>query len=284
MFLASNQLDAFYMVAQTLNFSRAAERLNITQSALSQRILTLEEELGLTLFIRERAGIQLTEAALSLLRYCQNRSCLEEELLSEIQPGTPGSLSGAVRIAGFSSVTRSVILPSLANLLRNHSKLKVEVLTREIGDLTPLLKRGEVDFIAIDQDLKQEGFEGSLIGYEEYVHVRSKKFSADEIFLDNDPNDKTTKSYFQLSSKDFTKLKRRYLDDIYGLIDGVRLGLGEAVLPRHLLRDLNDLVIVNPKTVLKIPVYIQYHSQGYYTKLQSAVVDEIKKNAPLLLK
>src|SRR5271156_5012173 len=125
MFLSSIQLDAFYAVAQTLHFSQAAEKLHITQSALSQRVLALESELGLTLFIRGRSGVRLTEAALRLLRYCQNRQGLEEELISEIESKGNESLAGTVRIAGFSSVMRSVVLPALAPLLKLHPKINL---------------------------------------------------------------------------------------------------------------------------------------------------------------
>lgn len=45
--------------------------LNITQSALPQRILNLESDLGSTLFIRESSGILLTELGQRMLRYCQ---------------------------------------------------------------------------------------------------------------------------------------------------------------------------------------------------------------------
>lgn len=42
--------------------------------ALSQRVLILEEELGTTLFIRDRAGLKLTDSALGLIRYCQMKN------------------------------------------------------------------------------------------------------------------------------------------------------------------------------------------------------------------
>ena len=284
MFISSSQLDAFFAVAQALHFSKAAEKLHITQSALSQRILALEKELGLTLFIRERSGVQLTEGAYRLLQYCQSRNALEEELLSEFETSAGSSFAGTIRLAGFSSVTRSVILPSLAVFMRENPRLRLEILTRETSELPGLLRRGEVDYIIVDQDLKRDGFDGFLLGHEENVLVRSKSFSNNEVFLDHDANDETTKNYLRLSDKDFSKVKRRYLDDVYGLVDGVRLGWGQAVLALHILRDFPDVEIVNPRTVLKTPVYLHFHSQPYFTKLHMAVVSELKKNSTALLK
>lgn len=287
MFLSSGQLDAFYAVAQTLHFSKAATQLNITQSALSQRVLALEEDLGVTLFLRSRSGIQLTEEAQRLLVYCQNRRGLEEELLAEMTE-TDGSLGGTIRIAGFSSVIRSVVMPALGEFIRKNTKLKIEFLTREIGEIEGLLKSGEVDFIVTDQIINREDVEGFLLGHEDSVLVRSKKFETPEYFLDHDPQDQTTKNYLKTmdgpSKKKNLKMKRRYLDDVYGLIDGVRFGFGFAVLPRHLLKGESDLEIVNPRAVLKTPVHLYYPVQPFYTKLHQAVVRDLKKNCGLFLK
>ena len=56
------QLKRFIAVAQTQNFTRAAELLHVAQPSLSKQILLLEEELGFALFLRETRPIQLTEA------------------------------------------------------------------------------------------------------------------------------------------------------------------------------------------------------------------------------
>ena len=73
MSLPSNRLDAFVAVARTQHFSRAAEGLFITQSALSQRVKQLEDFLGVTLFIRDREGARLTEKGERLLDLSRGR-------------------------------------------------------------------------------------------------------------------------------------------------------------------------------------------------------------------
>src|SRR5688500_12937041 len=98
--LSSHQLDAFYAVAQTGSFTKAAARLHITQPAVSQRILNLEEELETSLFVRERQKLRLTDAGSTLLRYCQTKDSLETELVGRLRASQGGALTGALRIAG----------------------------------------------------------------------------------------------------------------------------------------------------------------------------------------
>lgn len=63
----TQQLESFIQVAENLNFARAAEALNVTQSAVSRQIHSLEEELGTKLFIRSTRTVSLTPAGISFL-------------------------------------------------------------------------------------------------------------------------------------------------------------------------------------------------------------------------
>ena len=67
------QIQCFLSVAETLNFTEAANRLFIAQSSLSRNISHLEEEIGLTLFIRTKKYVRLTPSGtvLSLFRIFQ---------------------------------------------------------------------------------------------------------------------------------------------------------------------------------------------------------------------
>ena len=69
--LSSRQLEYFRAVARELHFTRAAAALNIAQPALSQHIRKLERQLGLTLFERDRHGVELTPAGAALLHHAE---------------------------------------------------------------------------------------------------------------------------------------------------------------------------------------------------------------------
>jgi DNA-binding transcriptional LysR family regulator len=275
MALPSNQLEAFLAVSQTLNFTKAAEALHITQSALSQRIMNLEKELETTLFIRDRAGLRLTEAAQSLVRYCRCKNSLEEEFLSELS-GT--ELNGSIRIGGFSSVMHSVILPSLAELLTQNKKLRLQIIVDELDNLPALLHRGEIDFMILDKRDSSDELEGVSLGTEKNVLVQKKRYRGEEIFIDHDENDRVTLEYLRLAGKKRKKIERHYLDDIHGLLSGARAGLGRAVVPRHLLVDEKDLEVVDPEIVLEYPVYLYFYTQPYYSRLHQQVVEALVRN------
>lgn len=275
MALSSLFLEAFLSVAQTGSFTKAADRLHITQSALSQRILNLESELQTTLLIRDRAGLRMTPTGESLLRFCHAQQALEQEFLQGLAPQKGSELTGVYRIGGFSSITRSVLLPACAKILRENPIL-ISFMTRELQDLPNLLKKSEVDLIVLDQRLSREGIETVFLGFEENLLVRSTKYSQNlDWYLDHDQNDVTTQQYLQKFGMKRKTLKRRFLDDVYGLVDGVKLGFGIAVLPRHLIEKEKDLEIMSPDQILKIPAWAHYLSQPFYTRLHTRVLEEI---------
>ncbi|HEX9918539.1 MAG TPA: LysR family transcriptional regulator, partial [Pyrinomonadaceae bacterium] len=92
------QLRAFRVVAETLNFTRAAERLHLTQAAVSHQIKALETELGEPLFIRLKRGVKLSQAGEAALEYTE-RILDDAEALRERVSGAERALAGRVRAA-----------------------------------------------------------------------------------------------------------------------------------------------------------------------------------------
>lgn len=268
------QLDAFLHVAQTLSFTRAAENLHVTQSALSQRIRNLEEDLETTLFIRDRVSVKLTELGFQLLRYCQIQECAESDLLAALK-GSKQSLGGKIRIAGFSSVNRSLVIPALQSLMINHVGLSISLMTREMRDLDDLLKRSAVDYILTSRLATSPDIECLLLGHEENVLVGSARHKIKDIYLDHDEKDEMTHLFFKKFKADVKTKQMRFLDDVYGLIDGVKYGYGIAVLPRHLIAGDRDLLVLEKKSVLKSPVYLQFFRQPYYRFHHQQIIDAL---------
>ncbi len=75
------QINCFLVLAQTLNFTKAAEKLYISQSAVSKQIFSLEQELGFPLFLRSKRNVLLTENGKHMMTFFQKvqREYLDEQ-------------------------------------------------------------------------------------------------------------------------------------------------------------------------------------------------------------
>jgi DNA-binding transcriptional LysR family regulator len=95
------QLHYFIAVAEALNFRKAAERLHITQPSVSRKVRQLEDELGVTLLIRDRKQVQLTDAGRLVLHKAKALLAEAAELAQSVHradPGERGSLKVGVGI------------------------------------------------------------------------------------------------------------------------------------------------------------------------------------------
>ena len=77
--------------AELGSFTRAAAALNFTQPAVSHQISQLEQQLGVTLFVRAKGKISLTPEGEIVVQYVRRMKALEQQLLDDLQPPTGGS-------------------------------------------------------------------------------------------------------------------------------------------------------------------------------------------------
>jgi DNA-binding transcriptional LysR family regulator len=106
------QLRAFVTVATLGHFGQAAERLNLTQPSLTQRVQALERELGVQLLERNPRHVQLTPAGRLLLPHAQKLVQLDDEAqrdIKDFRAGVTGRLSIAYQNAGDSSLAGSIL-------------------------------------------------------------------------------------------------------------------------------------------------------------------------------
>ena len=291
MSLSSIQLDAFWALSKSGNFSKAAESIHITQSALSQRIINLEEAVGTTLVIRDSNGIKLTDTGQELLRYVQKKQALEEEFQTRAGMDTQVSsakLSGRIRMASLSSLMHSVLFPALDEIIAGQTEVLVDTSICEMRDLENRLRHGQADFIVTSTEWKKEDLKGYKLGEEENVLVRSKlNKERENIFLDHDPQDSTTEDFMRLNGQKSRSFKRCYVDDIYGILEGVSLGWGSAIVPKHLIdsnpKYQDTIKIAKGYAPLRTPIWLYHYEQPYYTRLEKMVIDCLCENVTKVL-
>jgi DNA-binding transcriptional LysR family regulator len=145
----------FLATASELNFTRAAERCNVTQPSLTRAIRHLEDELGGDLFRRERPQAQLTELGQRmhpLLEQCYESALGVRSLAAAINSGEIGSL----KLALSRTINLDLLTPHFAELSRLFKRIEVKLLRGTSPEIVGLLKSGEAD-LAIAAEL--EGWE-----------------------------------------------------------------------------------------------------------------------------
>jgi len=113
----TRQLAAFCAVVERKSFSQAAERLGVTQPAVSLQVRSLEKRLGRTLLDRSGRRVEPTEAGLALYRGAQRMLALEGQLIEKLDAGEGGELRGALEV-GASTGPGSTVVPVLLCELR----------------------------------------------------------------------------------------------------------------------------------------------------------------------
>jgi LysR family transcriptional regulator, transcriptional activator of the cysJI operon len=108
----TRQLAAFCAVVERKSFSQAAERLGVTQPAVSLQVRSLEKRLGRLLLDRSGRRVEPTEAGLALYRGAQRLLALEGQLLDELLAGDEGELGGTLEV-GASTGPGSTVVPVL---------------------------------------------------------------------------------------------------------------------------------------------------------------------------
>jgi DNA-binding transcriptional LysR family regulator len=122
-------LRYFAVVAEELHFGRAAERLHISQPALSQQIRVLEDQVGMPLFVRGSRGVSLTDAGQTLLaeaRELLERSYRLGESMEQLRLGASGTLR-----VGVAPGVPADLLPAVLGPLKQREP-EAHVIVREL--------------------------------------------------------------------------------------------------------------------------------------------------------
>ena len=145
-FVNTAALRYFYEVARYGSFRLAAEKIHIAASAISRQIQLLEQELGTKLFVRKRAGLQLTAAGEALL-YRVKKAMGELSVGRSEIDALHGSQKGIVRIGINETVARDFFAGFLKQFRHKHPNMKFEIVVANSDRLEEMLLHGEVDII-----------------------------------------------------------------------------------------------------------------------------------------
>ena len=160
-------VEAFYWVATLKSVTRAAEKLHLTQSAMSSRIAALEQELGAVLLDRRDKQLSLTVAGLRFLSYAQRMLELQREVKAEMGSGAPQAMT--LRLGAIESVLHSWLIPIVEKMRREHDGLELELTVETTPVLLDQIQRGSLDLVFAALPAAMEGLRSQALSPMEMV-------------------------------------------------------------------------------------------------------------------
>ena len=145
-----DRLRALHAVADRGSLMAAADALHVTNSAISQQLAKLEDEVGQPLLERNGRGVRLTDAAMVLVAHTARALSVLEQAEAEIDQQRT-ELVGRLSIAAFPTAMRGLAPAALNHIRVAHPKLDVVVHEQEPHESIPLLARGDLNLL-IAQD------------------------------------------------------------------------------------------------------------------------------------
>lgn len=139
-----NRYQVFIQVVESGSFTRTAEALGYTQSAVSQNVAALENELSATLLRRTKGGVALTADGREYLPYIQ-ALCAAHQQLEEKHREMEGLESGAIRMGTFTSVSRSLLPRCMKEFQKQYPRVRFELEQGEYTSIGQWLRQGRVD-------------------------------------------------------------------------------------------------------------------------------------------
>lgn len=138
-------LETFVWVARLQSFSLTAEKMFSTQAAISSRIASLEEELGLRLFVRDSRGVSLTPEGVKVLDYAEQMLEVQRALKHSLD--NTSQQQGLVRIGVMDTVIHTWLSPFMSTLMQTFPTVEIEINADAARNLCDQLQKGYLDIV-----------------------------------------------------------------------------------------------------------------------------------------
>lgn len=277
-------VNIWLMLASEHNITKTAERLYLSQPALTNRIKKVEEEFETPLLIRGHNGIQFTPAGQKMIQHCQilknDYTTMQADLMSNSE-----ELQGSLTI-GVTSIFARYRLPKiLKQYLAENPQVNISVRTGRSWDVYPLLKNQETP-VAILREGYAWDDEKQLLSDEPLCLASRNKINledlshADYIQYKTDPylSDQIEHWY----NERFSALPsvRMTTSNIDTALAFVKAGLGWSILPRIVLDDFNGYI--QPLTWLSgrpfnRSTWLCYYKESLRSPVIASFIDYLKK-------
>ena len=260
-------LKAFMVTSRFLNFSKAAQELNIAQSAVSRQIKLLEESVGQQLIIRSSKKVLLTEKGQALIKELgQFENKLQEIFF--------GHMNKTIRVG----ILHGLLETWFNEIMVDFSKQSLHQLSVEVNSLENLkekLHSGKYDIIFTTENIQSELVSSLKLFEEKMILVSKNEINPKEAFdypwIVYSEND----HLFQLFKKRSQKII--VVNSITTIQKLVKKGVGIAIVPDHTLDKENHLKIYELKGLAKQHIHLSSLNFQIMPEHIKALVEMIKK-------
>jgi DNA-binding transcriptional LysR family regulator len=277
-------VEAFYWVASLKSVTRAAEKLFLTQSAMSSRIASLENELGVLLLDRRDKQFRLTVAGARFFTYAQRLLELQREVKAEMGSGAP--LAVSMRIGAIESVLHSWLIPWIEKLRADHPALELELTVETTPILVEQVGRGTQDLVFAAMPAAADGVRTRSLPAMEMVFMGNAQLHRKRRYALADLGQGEVLTFQRGSQPHVTLLDRfrqagveprrvHTISSISAMAQLVQGGFGVATLPSQAVKRLlasPDLRQLPCDTVLQpLPIHASYREDPSSRAIETVV-------------
>ena len=244
--MTERDFEILEILNKTKNITHAADLLYINQSALSKRIIAIEEELGVTLMIRSRQGIHFTAEGEKVLYYTQEAKKLLELMREDLKDSNT-KISGTLR-AGISINYSQYNLPQiLSEYKKKFPNVTTHITTEYSRNIFFKITNGEVDIAIVRGEFPWN--ENKILLEEEnicliYNNQDIGKNLSELQYIGRKTDTTFEREIAQWLRENDLKVKKEgiYVDNINTCVEMVNQGLGWAIVPEICLKSFKGQI------------------------------------------
>jgi len=183
------KLRLFLVILEEGSLRRAAERLHLSQSAITRQIQSLEHDLGGRVLERTSTGVRPTSGGHALAEKAKGLIEHYDSTMAEVRRLVRGE-SERLRIGYVASAVQEYLAPALAAMRRGYPKVKVKMLDQTPGEMIIALRRGEIDLALTHHGvdlLSRDFYTHKLASVPSLARIRAQSCYSAIVFIDHQP-------------------------------------------------------------------------------------------------
>lgn len=159
--------NTFLVLCETMNYTRAAQRLCLTQPAVTHQIQSLESHYGCRLFSYQGKVLRLTESGKRLREYARSMAYNSQKIEAAMAEEAPISL----RVGTSKTIGEYVVAPKVEKFLKAHPEANFSLLVDNTEVLLRLLEEGKLDFVLVEGFFERSRYDTQLFRREAFFGV-----------------------------------------------------------------------------------------------------------------